>query len=158
VLHSLSISKVISFCPGTRILDVGTGGGFPGIPLAIIFPEAEFTLLDSIEKKIKVVSAVADELQLKNIIPMRKRVEEEVGKYDFIISRAVTKFQRFADHTAKNISEKGNNSLKNGIFYLKGGDLDDELALFRNRCRVWEIKEFFEEPFFETKKIVYLPL
>jgi 16S rRNA (guanine527-N7)-methyltransferase len=158
VLHSLSISKVISFCPGTRILDVGTGGGFPGIPLAIIFPEAEFTLLDSIEKKIKVVSAVADELQLKNIIPMRKRVEEEVGKYDFIVSRAVTKFQRFADLTAKNISEKGNNSLKNGIFYLKGGDLDDELALFRNRCRVWEIKEFFEEPFFETKKIVYLPL
>jgi 16S rRNA (guanine527-N7)-methyltransferase len=158
VLHSLSISKVISFCPGTRILDVGTGGGFPGIPLAIVFPEAEFTLLDSIEKKIKVVSAVADELQLKNIIPMRKRVEEEVGKYDFIVSRAVTKFQRFADLTAKNISEKGNNSLKNGIFYLKGGDLDDELALFRNRCRVWEIKEFFEEPFFETKKIVYLPL
>jgi 16S rRNA (guanine527-N7)-methyltransferase len=89
---------------------------------------------------------------------MRKRVEEEVGKYDFIVSRAVTKFQRFADLTAKNISEKGNNSLKNGIFYLKGGDLDDELALFRNRCRVWEIKEFFEEPFFETKKIVYLPL
>lgn len=158
VLHSLSISKVISFCPGTRILDVGTGGGFPGIPLAIVFPEAEFTLLDSIEKKIKVVSAVADELQLKNIIPMRKRVEEEVGKYDFVASRAVTEFQRFADLTFKNISKKGNNSLKNGIFYLKGGDLDDELAPFRHRCRVWEIKEFFEEPFFETKKIVYLPL
>lgn len=158
VLHSLSISKVISFCPGTRILDVGTGGGFPGIPLAIVFPEAEFTLLDSIEKKIKVVSAVADELQLKNIIPMRKRVEEEVGKYDFVVSRAVTEFQRFADLTVKNISKKGNNRLKNGIFYLKGGDLDDELAPFRHRCRVWEIKEFFEEPFFETKKIVYLPL
>jgi 16S rRNA (guanine527-N7)-methyltransferase len=158
VLHSLSISKVISFRPGTRILDVGTGGGFPGIPLAIVFPEAEFTLLDSIEKKIKVVSAIAYELELKNIMTLQKRVEEEEGKYDFIVSRAVTEYQRFVELTVKNISKQGNNSLKNGIFYLKGGDLDNELAPFRNRLRVWEIKEFFVEPFFETKKIVYLPL
>ncbi len=158
VLHSLSIAKVISFRSGTRILDVGTGGGFPGIPLAIFFPGAQFTLLDSIGKKIKVVSAVADELELKNVKSIRIRAEEENGKYDFVISRAVTDLKRFADLTFKNISKDGSNNLKNGILYLKGGDLENELALFRNRFRIWEIKEFFTEPFFETKRIVYLPL
>jgi 16S rRNA (guanine527-N7)-methyltransferase len=158
VLHSLSIGKVITFKKGTRILDVGTGGGFPGIPLAILFPEAEFFLLDSVGKKIKVVSAVADELELKNITTIRKRIEEEDGMYDFVVSRAVTEFKRFTDLTVRNISRHGINSLKNGIICLKGGDLDVELATCRNRLSVWEIKEFFAEPFFETKKIVYLPL
>lgn len=158
VLHSMSIAKVISFLPGTCILDVGTGGGFPGIPLAILFPDSEFTLLDSTGKKIKVVSAVADELDLRNIRTLKKRVEEEEGKYDFVISRAVTEFKSFVKLTSKNILKNGNNSLRNGILYLKGGDLEDELAQFINKAQVWNISEFFSEPYFETKKIVYLPI
>lgn len=156
VLHSLSIAKIISFHPGTKILDVGTGGGFPGIPLAIFFPQSEFNLLDSTGKKIKVVSAVADQLKLKNVRTTWKRAEQENGKYDFIVSRAVTEFQQFVNITEKNISHSCNNSLKNGILYLKGGNLDDELSSFREKINVWDIKEFFDEPFFVTKKIVYL--
>jgi 16S rRNA (guanine527-N7)-methyltransferase len=158
VLHSLSIAKVASFLPGTSILDAGTGGGFPGIPLAILFPDSHFTLLDSIAKKIKVVTEVAEELELKNINPLRIRAEEEAGKYDFIISRAVSEFGKFVNLTCKNISPKSANKLRNGILYLKGGDLTDELSLFSNSVKVWEIKDFFTEPFFETKKIIYLPL
>jgi len=158
VLHSLAIARIISFIPGTTVLDVGTGGGFPGIPLAIIFPESEFILLDSIEKKIKVVTAVSEELELKNVVPSRKRAEEENGKYDFIVSRAVTEFPDFVKLTSRNIVKNGKNSLKNGILYLKGGDLQKELSQFRNRVLTWDISNFFSEPYFQTKKIVYLPV
>jgi len=158
VLHSLAIAKIISFLPGTCILDVGTGGGFPGIPLAIVFPDCEFTLIDSIEKKIKVVSAVAEELDLKNIRALRKRAEDENREYDFVVSRAVTGFQPFVKITSKNISKTGHNDLINGILYLKGGDLNKELSMFRDKVKVWDIKEYFSEPFFETKKIIYLPV
>jgi 16S rRNA (guanine527-N7)-methyltransferase len=158
VLHSMAIAKVINFLPGTTILDVGTGGGFPGIPLSIMFPESQFTLLDSIEKKIKVVTAVSDELKLKNVNPVRKRIEEEKSKFHFIVSRAVTRFPEFVILTSKNILRNGGNSPGNGILYLKGGDLADELVNFKNRVTVWQIKDFFSESFFETKVIVYLPV
>jgi 16S rRNA (guanine527-N7)-methyltransferase len=156
VLHSLAIARIINFIPQTRILDVGTGGGFPGIPLAIMFPDAEFTLLDSIEKKIKVVSAVAGELKLRNVTPVRRRVEEEKGKYHFVVSRAVTAFPEFVNMTLKNIDKSETNSLRNGIIYLRGGDVSAELARYSNRLTIWNIKDFFSEPFFETKKILHL--
>jgi 16S rRNA (guanine527-N7)-methyltransferase len=156
VLHSMSIAKIINFATGTRILDVGTGGGFPGIPLAIMFPDAEFTLLDSIEKKIKVVAAVAGELGLNNVKPIRKRAEEEKSKYHFIISRAVTGFPEFVKITLKNIDKTEINSLRNGIIYLKGGDLSAETALFNKNLTIWNLKDFLTEPFFETKKILHL--
>jgi 16S rRNA (guanine527-N7)-methyltransferase len=158
VLHSMAIAKVITFAKGTRILDVGTGGGFPGIPLSIIFPDCEFTLLDSIEKKIKVVTAVKEELGLENVIPVRKRVEEEKARFHFVISRAVTGFPEFVKITRKNIHTGSNNELANGIIYLKGGDLTEELSKFGNKVKVWEISRFFNDPFFETKKVVYLPV
>jgi 16S rRNA (guanine527-N7)-methyltransferase len=158
VLHSLAIAKVISFLPATKILDAGTGGGFPGIPLAILFPGSEFSLLDSIGKKIQVVSAVREELELNNVIPLCKRIEDENGKYDFVISRAVTEFPKFVKMTSKNIKKSGTNTLENGILYLKGGDLKNELAKIHKEVIVWNISSFFVEPFFETKKIVYLPV
>jgi len=159
VLHSLAIAKVVTFVPGTRILDVGTGGGFPGIPLAIMFPECSFTLLDSIEKKIKVVDAISQECGLTNVIPSRKRVEEENGKYDFIVSRAVMEFQKFLKPAAKNISrEPSKNAIGNGLLLLKGGELNEELGRYMERAVIHDIPNFFEESFFETKKVIYYPV
>lgn len=157
VLHSLSIARAVNLSPGTRILDVGTGGGFPGIPLAVLFPDSGFTLLDSIAKKIKVVDAVISELELRNAVTLNKRAEDEKGRYDLIVSRAVTELPKFIKLTAKNISREKNNSPENGIIYLKGGDLDSELGPLRNEVQIWNISEFFTEPYFETKKIVYIP-
>lgn len=158
VLHSLAISKLITFLPGTQIIDVGTGGGFPGIPLSILFPLAEFSLLDSIEKKIRVVREVSAELGLTNVIPLRMRIEEHKSKYDFVISRAVTSFPEFVKMTQKNIRSGGKNKIGNGIICLKGGDLTNEIKDFGNSASVIEIGDFLSEPFFETKRIVYLPV
>jgi len=158
VLHSLSLAKIINFIPGTRILDVGTGGGFPGIPLAILFPDSEFILLDSIGKKIKVASAVASALELKNVRLLCKRVEDEEDSYDFVVSRAVMDFRKLVKLISKNILKPGKNNLENGIFCLKGGDLDNELGVLKDKVKIWNISDLFSESFFETKKIVYLPV
>ena len=157
VLHSLSIAKAVDLNAGKRILDVGTGGGFPGIPLAVMFPDCHFTLLDSIAKKIKVVDSVITELELRNAVTLNKRAEDEKGKYDLIVSRAVTELPKFIKLTAKNISREKNNSPESGIIYLKGGDLDSELGPLRDKVQIWNIREFFSETYFETKKIVYIP-
>ena len=158
VLHSLAIAKLIDFTPGTTVLDVGSGGGFPGIPLAILFPESEFTLLDSIEKKIKVITAVKNELKLKNVTPLKKRVEEEKNRYHFVIGRAVMKLPEFVKITRKNIHANSVNKIQNGIICLKGGDLTAELAPFAEKVKTYDINVFFDNQFFETKKIVYFPL
>lgn len=157
VLHSMAIAKLISFKANTKILDVGTGGGFPGIPLAILFPECQFHLVDSIAKKIKVVNAVADELNLKNVKAEQIRAEEIKSSYDFVVSRAVTQFPEFHAWVRNKVSPKQFNSLINGIIYLKGGDLTEELKKFK-RAQIYPISNYFEESFFETKKVVYLPL
>lgn len=157
VLHSLGIANFINFSPNTKIIDVGTGGGFPGIPLAIMFPEVDFTLIDSIGKKIKVVNAVIEHLDLKNTEALQIRAEEFKGKYDFIVSRAVTTLPGFYSQTKHLLSTKQNNAITNGILYLKGGDLTEELQPFKNQIIVSELSEVFEEPFFQTKKIVHLP-
>lgn len=156
VLHSLSLHRVINFAPTTKILDVGTGGGFPGIPLSILFPEVQFTLLDSIEKKIKVVTAVVNELGLQNVVVVRDRVENHKEKYDFVVSRAVSNFQTLKRLTSNNIDQSRNiNQLHNGLLLLKGGDLDEELRGFEKNCSVFNIHDFFNEDFFLTKKIIY---
>lgn len=156
VLHSLAITKVITFAPGTRILDVGTGGGFPGIPLAIMFPQCQFVLVDSIEKKIKVVREVVSALELKNVVPLRERAENVSGEFDFVVSRAVTALPAFVKWVDKKISRKRKNVLPNGIFYLKGGDFQEELQSLAMKYRIYDISTFFDEPFFETKKVVHL--
>jgi len=157
VLHSLGIAKVQALRPKSRVLDVGTGGGFPGIPLAILFPETQFYLVDSIGKKIKVVKAVADALGLKNVIASHGRAEKVKGEFDFIVSRAVTNMDDFVKWTRKKVSKKQHHELSNGILYLKGGDLTDELANFP-KATLYNLPDFFSEDFFETKKVVHIPL
>jgi len=157
VLHSLAIAKVLRFKPHTRVLDVGTGGGFPGVPLAILLPEVQFDLIDSIGKKIKVVQQVSSSLGIKNLHAEQIRAEQYTDKVDFVVSRAVTKMDSFVPWIKMNIASKSKNTLQNGILYLKGGDLSDELKNFPN-AKEYELRRFFESSFFETKKVVHLPL
>lgn len=158
VLHSLGIAKVISFRPGTHVMDIGTGGGFPGIPLAILFPEVQFHLLDSIGKKIKVAQAVADALQLSNVRTSHKNVIEEKEKYDFVVSRAVMQMEDLVRLVRKNVHHEQRNSLPNGLICLKGGDIQQEMRPFKHCCDVWPLHTYFEEEFFETKKVAYVTL
>jgi 16S rRNA (guanine527-N7)-methyltransferase len=158
VLHSLGIAKAVSFRPGSIILDVGTGGGFPGIPLAIFFPESQFHLVDSIGKKITVVKNVAEALGLKNVTAEQIRAEQLKGEYDFIVSRAVTRLKEFYGWVHKRAKKKSVNDLFNGILYLKGGDLDEELTELKKPYQIFELSDYYKEEFFETKKIVYVPL
>lgn len=155
VLHSLAIAKVISFRPGARVLDVGTGGGFPGIPLAILFPETEFVLVDSIGKKIKVVQAVCDALGLTNVTAIHARAEEVKPGFDFVVSRAVTQMPKFVSWVKGMFRSHSSHELKNGILYLKGGDLTEELAGFP-KAALYPISDFYREEFFGTKYVVYL--
>jgi 16S rRNA (guanine527-N7)-methyltransferase len=158
VLHSLAIAKIISFKKGTSVLDVGTGGGFPGIPLAILFPDCHFHLVDSIGKKITVVKAITEALKLSNASAEQIRAEQLNDKYDFIVSRAVTSFPEFYQWVKQKVKSTSANELKNGILYLKGGDLNEELQDFFTKVKIIKLADFFEEEFFETKKIVYLPI
>lgn len=157
VLHSLGIAKFTNFVPGTRILDVGTGGGFPGIPLAILFPEVQFHLVDSIGKKIKVVRSVAETLGLENVEADHIRAEQLDEKYDFVVSRAVTRLVDFYPWVANKFRKKHQNAIANGILYLKGGDLAEELKEARLPAEVFALSDYFEEDFFETKQVVYIP-
>jgi 16S rRNA (guanine527-N7)-methyltransferase len=162
VLHSLGIAKVHAFGADVSVLDVGTGGGFPGIPLAILFPEARFHLVDSIGKKVKVVQEVAQSLDLTNVKAEQARVEELRGKYDFVVSRAVTHLGPFYGWVRNKFNRSGVNlsseSLRPGILYLKGGDLTEELSAIRSPYEVFDLSRYFDEPFFETKKVVYIPM
>lgn len=158
VLHSLGIAKIISFKPGASILDVGTGGGFPGIPLAILFPDTEFHLVDSIGKKITVVKNVADGLGLKNIKAEQIRAEQINNKYDFIVSRAVTRLKEFYGWINQKVKLKSQHEMDNGILYLKGGDLDEELAELKKLHQIFDLSQYFKEEFFETKKVVFVPI
>ncbi len=157
LLHSLAIAKVQPFKPMCDILDVGTGGGFPGIPLAILFPQTNFHLVDSIGKKIKVVQAVADALELANVRAEQTRAEQVRGEYDFVVSRAVTDLRQFVPWVRGRISRSNYHDLRNGILYLKGGDIAEELQPFK-KAKVYNISDYFDDPFFETKKVVYLPM
>ena len=157
VLHSLAVAKFFSFSPGTRILDIGTGGGFPGIPLAVLFPEVTFHLVDSIGKKIKAVREVIESLELKNAVAEQRRAEELTDRYDFMVSRAVTRAAVLYRWGKKLVKKGTKSSFPNGIICLKGGDLAEELAELRTPYKIFEIKEVFREDFFDTKKIVYIP-
>lgn len=157
ILHSLGIAKVLQFKPGSEILDVGTGGGFPGVPLAILFPDCQFHLVDSIGKKIKVVTEVALALGLKNLTAQHERAENVTGDFDFIVSRAVTRLKPFFGWVQNKVTKNQFNELKNGILYLKGGDLEEELLEFGKKYKLYSLSDYFEEDFFETKKVVYVP-
>lgn len=158
VLHSLGIAKTISFRPGSRVMDIGTGGGFPGIPLAILFPETSFKLIDSIGKKVKVAQAVAQGIGLQNVVTEHRNVIEEKDKYDFVVSRAVMNAADLVKLVRKNIRHEQRNSLPNGLICLKGGDMTEELAPFVKCSEVWDLSQYFEEEFFETKKVTYIRL
>lgn len=157
VLHSLGIAKIQSFKAGTEVLDVGTGGGFPGVPLAILFPETQFTLVDSIGKKIKVVDEVVEGLGLTNVKTINKRVEETPGKFDFIVSRAVAAMPTFVFWIKGKIKKESIHERKNGILYLKGGNLEEELEAYKT-AEIFNLTDYFNDEFFDTKKVVYLPL
>jgi len=156
VLHSLAIAKFISFNPGAQVLDVGTGGGFPGIPLAILFPETQFTLVDAIGKKIKVVQEVVDGLGIENVRAIHQRVEEDNNQYDFVVSRAVAAMPTFMRWIKGRIKKVSEHPIKNGVLYLKGGDLGEELQDYRT-VQIYSLMDYYKEDFFETKKLVYLP-
>ncbi len=158
VLHSLAIAKAIGFKSGTKLIDVGTGGGFPGIPLAILFPECNFLLIDSIGKKIKVGIEVSNAINLNNIELKHTRIQEEKFKADFVVSRAVMPLTDLFKLSSKNILKEGKNALPNGLICLKGGELQHEIMPYKNRASVYEISEFFQEEFFITKKVVYVPI
>lgn len=158
VLHSLAIAKVMQFKSMCEILDVGTGGGFPGVPLAIMFPDANFYLVDSIGKKVKVVNDVVAQLGLTNVRADQIRAEQVQGEFDFIVSRAVTDLGEFTRWVRGKVSDIHYHKLRNGILYLKGGDLDAELAPFKKKVRTWDISDYFSEEYFQTKKVIYLPL
>lgn len=158
ILHSLGIAKVIKFKAGSRIMDVGTGGGFPGVPLAIFYPDVQFLLIDSIGKKIRVATEVSNAIGLSNISFKHARAEEEKGKFDFVVSRAVMPLGDLIKIVRKNISHVQNNPLPNGLICLKGGELENEIQPFRKYAEVEDLKDFFAEDFFVTKKVVYVPL
>ena len=158
VLHSLGIARVIRFREGTQVMDLGTGGGFPGIPLAILFPDVQFKLVDSIGKKIRVAQAVAEAIGLKNTSFAHERAEEEQGLFDFIVSRAVMPLPDLVKICRKNIALAQHNALPNGLICLKGGEMDNETRPFRHEALTWNLKEFFEEEFFETKKVVFVAI
>lgn len=158
VLHSMALSRILRFKPGTRILDFGTGGGFPGIPLAILFPECQFRLIDGTGKKIKVAQAVADAIGLKNVEAVHRRGEEEKDKFDFIISRAVMPLPDLVKIVRKNVAREQHNALANGLLVLKGGDLKEEIRPFKNIVELTPLSDYFEEEWFQEKYAIYLPL
>ena len=158
VLHSLGIAKVVNFRQGSNILDIGTGGGFPGIPLAILFPNCKFKLIDSIGKKTRVAAAVANAIGLKNVVVEHRNVIEEKNKYDFVVSRAVMNASDLVKLIRKNILKEQRNALPNGLICLKGGDMTEEIAPFRNHSEVWDLKSYFNDEFFDTKKVMYIQL
>lgn len=158
VLHSLGIAQIIRFRPGSRIMDLGTGGGFPGIPLAILFPECQFHLVDSIGKKVRVATEVAQSIGLKNVTFCHERAEEEKQRFDFVVSRAVMPLADLVKIVRKNIAPRPQNALPNGLICLKGGELANETLPFKHRATLWDLKEYFEEEYFQTKKVVHVGL
>jgi 16S rRNA (guanine527-N7)-methyltransferase len=158
VLHSLAIAQIINFKPQSEILDVGTGGGFPGVPLAILFPACRFTLIDSIGKKIRVANEISNAIGLQNIVFKHERIQEEKAKFDFIVSRAVMPLEDLVKLVAKNVQKTQKNALPNGLICLKGGELHHEILPYKNIASSYEISDYFKEEYFKTKKVVYVPL